>query len=578
MAILAAVIAGLIAGWAFARGRPARLGRGALAAMLGAGATALVAALAGDEPLVGAALGIAVGARLARDPRPTIDHRLPLLLVALLLLRLGFVIAGALPLAPDEAQYWDWSRSPDLAYYSKPGGLAWLIGLWRAVAGDGLLGLRLLGLGLATATMALVWPAALAASRRRDIAWLATILAALLPIHACTAGMLVTDVPLLLCWTGFLAVLLRTPAAGGSPAWWHVPALGGLLAAGLTAKYAMLYAPLALLAALPVLPTLRAWLRTPAPWLILILGACGLVPTLLWNAEHAWVGLAHLAGQCGIDRGYAPDPASLVEFIAGQAAFALPASLLLPWAVTWAWRQRTARPAAWLLAVAALTPLAVLLPVSLHTTVQANWAAMSWIPAAILCAWWLVEAAGPRARRVAVVGAVLALLAAVLAVAVPDLRARLPELPPSAPERKLTGWDELAATVARVQAQQSERTVTLTMGYDVAAELAWHNRTLPRPLCANFGRRMNQYDLWDGMDASRLGWDAVFVAELDSDDPLDGDLADRLPSGLRADFAGSAAPQLVRVRRGNRIWRNFLVVRLRGFDGTLDSTRPISAW
>ena len=298
-------------------------------------------------------------------------------------------------------------------------------------------------------------------------------------------------------------------------------------------------------------------------------------PVLWWNAQHGWVGVLHLAAQSGFGRTMSLRP---FEFLASQLAVGLPVSLLLPWAVRWAWRQRAARPAAWLLACAALTPLAVLLGASMQAKVQANWAALSWIPAALLVACWLPHAGTAWPRRALFGGAALALLAAVLISAAPALRQRFPALPPSVPERKLAGWDELATAVASSLAAQPERTVILTAGYDVAAQLAWHNRELPRPLCANFGRRMNQYDLWQQLDETRSGWDALFVSEIARDDALDGDLLARLPAGLRDDFAGAAPPRLLRIAYGSRSWRCFLIVRLRGFDGRLDSARTISSW
>lgn len=571
MAILAACLAALLAGAAFARGRPQRWRDAALAAIGGAGLAALAAGTAGDEPAVGLGLGVAVAAALARLARTGREPQAAVVvLLGLLGLRLGVAAGGWLPLHPDEAQYWDWSRTPDLAYLSKPGGIAWLIRAWSALAGDGLAALRLLGVALGTATIALTWQAAHAAGRDRGIAWTATALAALLPLHACTTGLVTTDAPLLLCWSAFLAVLLRTPAAGAPPAWWHGPALGLLLAAGVNAKYAMLYAPVALAAA-ATLPQVRAWLRTPAPWIALALGCLGLLPLLLWNQAHGQLGWLHLAGQAGMDRAWALRPLRPLEYLAGQLAVGLPASLLLPWAVAWAWRGRLQQPAAWILACAALAPLAALLAASLLGKVQANWPAMAWIPAAILSAWWLHAAAGGRARRIAILAGILAASAAVLIAAVPTLRQRWPHLPPSVPERKLAGYATVAAEVDRLVALQPERTLTLTGAYDLAAELAWHNRHLPRPVCARFGRRASQYDLWPGLDGGKAGWDAVWAQELDRADRLDGDLRDRLPRGLADDFAGLDQPRLVRVQHGGRTWRIFLVVRLRGFDGSLDS-------
>ncbi len=576
MSTLAALIAGLVAGWAFARGRPQRLATGLIAALLAAGLAHLVAASAGDEPLAGAGIGVMAAAALIRGLGATTSHR-PLIgiLCGLLLLRLGVAVGGGLPLAPDEAQYWDWSRSLDLAYYSKPGGIAWLISAWTAVAGDGLAALRLLGLVLAVGAVALVWPIA-RTHGSPGTAWLATVLAAALPIHACTAGMLTTDVPLLLCWAGFLAVLLRTPAAGGTAAWWHGPALGLLLALGLNAKYAMLYGPLAILLATWSLPQARAWLGQGAPWIALVIGLGGLAPVLLWNSGNDWIGLLHLAGQGGGGKGL--QPLRPLEFLGGQLAVGLPASLLLLPACRWAWLVRHERPAAWLIALAALAPLGVLLVFSLQAKVQPNWPAMAWLPAAVLVAWWLEADARPWPRRVLHAGLAIVLVGAVLIAAAPSVRRWLPDLPPSVPERKLHGWDDLAVAIDREVSAEEPPAIVLTGGYDVAAELAWHNRHLPRPRCANFGRRMNQYDLWGGLETADRGRDVIFAAEVDRYTNSASDLRRLLPPGLADDFASCDEPRLIVSGLHGRVWRCFLVVRLRSFDGVLDSARPPTTW
>ena len=53
-------------------------------------------------------------------------------------------LAAACPhhLAPDEAHYWDWSRRPDWAYYSKGPLVAWLIGASCFALGDTPFGVR----------------------------------------------------------------------------------------------------------------------------------------------------------------------------------------------------------------------------------------------------------------------------------------------------------------------------------------------------------------------------------------------------------------------------------------------------
>ena len=56
--------------------------------------------------------------------------------LGLTLVRLFVLRASPLQLYPDEAQYWVWSRSLDLGYFSKPPLIAWIIWLTTAALGD----------------------------------------------------------------------------------------------------------------------------------------------------------------------------------------------------------------------------------------------------------------------------------------------------------------------------------------------------------------------------------------------------------------------------------------------------------
>ena len=60
------------------------------------------------------------------------ERACPWLALALILAaaaaRVALLLGGTgLDLSPDEAHYWDWSRQPDWAYYSKGPLVAWLI-------------------------------------------------------------------------------------------------------------------------------------------------------------------------------------------------------------------------------------------------------------------------------------------------------------------------------------------------------------------------------------------------------------------------------------------------------------------
>ncbi|HEY5300664.1 MAG TPA: glycosyltransferase family 39 protein, partial [Acetobacteraceae bacterium] len=81
-----------------------------------------------------------------------------LALLALTLVRLA--IADLAPLAPDEAYYWVWSRALAPGYLDAPPMVALWVRAGTALAGDGALGIRLLGPLSGALGSILLWDAA----------------------------------------------------------------------------------------------------------------------------------------------------------------------------------------------------------------------------------------------------------------------------------------------------------------------------------------------------------------------------------------------------------------------------------
>ncbi|KAB2832333.1 MAG: phosphatase PAP2 family protein, partial [Candidatus Dadabacteria bacterium] len=104
----------------------------------------------------GAALGAAVAGALiglyrwaernfAARPAFTV---MGVFLLGISIFRIYYILDGPLDLSPDEAHYWEWSRRPDLSYYSKGPAIAYLIALGTAVFGDTVFGVRILAVFL----------------------------------------------------------------------------------------------------------------------------------------------------------------------------------------------------------------------------------------------------------------------------------------------------------------------------------------------------------------------------------------------------------------------------------------------
>ena len=120
-------------------------------------------------------------------------------------LRLAF--AAIIPLFPDEAYYWEWSRRLAGGYFDHPPMIAWLIAGGTALIGPTPLGVRLVpvlvgssgGLALALATCHLAGPRA---ARYLALAFL------VLPLAAAGLVLATPDAPLLaaVCWTLYCVV------------------------------------------------------------------------------------------------------------------------------------------------------------------------------------------------------------------------------------------------------------------------------------------------------------------------------------------------------------------------------------
>jgi hypothetical protein len=100
------------------------------------------------------------------------------------------------------------------------------------------------------------------------------------------------------------------------------------------------------------------------------------------------------------------------------------------------------------------------------------------------------------------------------------------------------------------------RTFLLSDRYQITSELAFYTAGHPPAYNLNLGRRLNQYDFWDGLD-ERRGWDAIYVE--DGLRPLD-------PRVLEA-FERIDPPVTVEVRRGGQTIRTFALYRGYGFRG-----------
>ncbi|HEY3814240.1 MAG TPA: glycosyltransferase family 39 protein [Caulobacteraceae bacterium] len=312
-------------------------------------------------------------------PLGRLDFRFLLVVTgALLVFRL--LAAGLIHLTEDEAYYRIWSLSPAFGYFDHPPMIAWWIWLGRHLAGDDSLGVRLLPV-LASAVSSLIvfdlarlTGASDRTAARAGIWYNATFLV------GAGAMLAIPDAPASLFWQLTVWTVLRALKGERVWAWWI--AAGAAAGLACISKYSGLFLAPGVLLVLALTVRGRAQLKTPWPWLCVIIAAAIFSLNLIWNAEHHWLSFVKQFGRA------APHHFSanfILEFIAGQLL------LLNPLIAVFAVRALMRKPrwfdldGAWLFAAFSAPFFAYLLLHSLHDRVQAHWPSPLY-PALAICA------------------------------------------------------------------------------------------------------------------------------------------------------------------------------------------------
>ncbi|MBI3456020.1 MAG: glycosyltransferase family 39 protein [Candidatus Rokubacteria bacterium] len=473
-------------------------------------------------------------------------------------LRIAYLGAGVLDLSPDEAHYWEWSRRLDLSYYSKGPLVAYLIRALTTAFGTSAISIRLGAVLLSLVGSLITFRLAREAFGDARAGLLAVVGLQLTPLVWAGSLLMTIDAPFLTLWTLALLLLYRGIVGGGRGAWLAAGAAVGL---GLLAKYTMLFVLPGLALYLLRAPEARRWLMRPPPYLAAAIALALFVPVLVWNLRHGWVSARHVASQ-GLGGGLTwVEP---LEFAGSQVLVLTPlVAGILGWGLWHGLREgllRGREPYRFLTAFAAPI-LGFYLLLALQGKVQANWPAAAYPPLALVAAGALLARTGrlapaDRRRQRALLGAAGGLALAVIGLGhATDVLGIPPWLDPTT---RLKGWHELGAAVTTLRRAMPapERTFLVSDRYQITSELAFYVEGRPRTYNVNLGRRLNQYDFWEGPD-SRLAWDAIYVRE------GVGELDERV---VRA-FERTEGPVVVEVRRRDRPVRMFVLYRGYGFRG-----------
>jgi undecaprenyl-diphosphatase len=302
----------------------------------------------------------------------------------------------------------------------------------------------------------------------------------------------------------------------------------------------------------------RVWLRRKEFYLFLLISLVIFSPVVIWNARHDWVILRHAAGQSHVADGLRISIQDLFEFIGSQIGVVTPLLFFpLMYGGIRTYMQPYRSDATRFLFWFWVPVLIIYLVKSAQGKVQANWALIAYITPLLASAHYFLKDGILKTGKKVFFGVALLLAFSVTVAAHYPALLNLPvKVDPSS---RLRGWEELGIKVGEIHdsmtSEEGRRVFVFSDRYQVSSELAFYMPGNPVTFCVNLGRRMNQYDIWEGFYHLR-GYDAVFIRMGNRDFPED----------LAAAF-DSYEKELFVVKEGSRILREYSIFRSYGFQG-----------
>jgi 4-amino-4-deoxy-L-arabinose transferase-like glycosyltransferase len=463
------------------------------------------------------------------------------------------IYAIILPIAPQEAYYWNYSRHPALSYFDHPPMAAYLIKFTTSI------GLSNFSIHLAAVILSVLMSFAVyrlgSLLFDKKVGFWSVVAINLTFIYA-LGGMIITpDGPMLLFWVMSMIACFRIDRNGGG-IWWIL--LGIFLGAGFASKYTMVFAAFgAFLFFISSLKRMK-WFATIWPYVAIMTVFIVALPVLYWNYQNNWASfLFQTQRRAGEMTEFRPD--FFFGFVGTMIVIygILPIPLL--YAGMWnsikrAFRERLSGHA---LLVWFSVPLVILLlPVAARSWVKMNWTAPAFIG-------WYLAGAGyyfgvSKTRKwvrlwgkTSIIFLALSFMLAHIVILLPGFYIGKGDY--------FSGWGPLAARIDEIRADMPEPCFICGYEYKTASMLAFYLKDHPETLSNNVIDKSGlQYDYWSNPDAL-VGYNAIFV--------YDERVGYKNPERLNRFFDSVSPEEIVTVKKGGKIITGFHIFRCYGYYG-----------
>ncbi len=317
-----------------------------------------------------------------------------ILIFVMLVGRWIYLASGAIELSQDEAYQWVWSKHLALSYYSKPPAIAFIQFIGTSIFGDTQFGVRFFSPLFAAITSLLLLRFLAREIGARLSFWL-LLIATATPLLGIGTILMTIDPPLVLCWTWAMVAGWRAVQPDGKTRDWLI--VGLAMGLGFLCKYTAALQIVCWAVFFALLPAARSHLRKPGPWLALLVFAICTLPVVIWNAQHGWITVHHVAGDAGLHGQWTPHNILryVPDFLVAQTALLNPLFFVgAIWAMIGFWKfPRHKMSGLWLYFFCMGAPVFLgHLLYSFHSRILPNWIAVSVLPMfCLMVVYWNVR-------------------------------------------------------------------------------------------------------------------------------------------------------------------------------------------
>lgn len=466
-------------------------------------------------------------------------------IAVLLLARLAYIASGIIQLSGDEAYQWVWSKHLALSYYSKPPLIAYTQFLGTFLWGDTAFGVRFFSPVIA-ALIGIITLRFFAREVNARAGFFLLLIVTATPLLSVGAVLMTIDPLSVLFWTAAMFAGWRAVQERSTTKDWAW--VGLWMGFGFLSKYTGLVQLLSWALFFALWRPARKQLLRPGPYVALGIHAICALPVLIWNSQHGWITVRHVAETGGAGRPWHPTLKYFLDFVGSEFGLLNPVfCVAMVWAMIMFWRRFRHHPLMTYFFSMGVPVIVIYTLQSARSRILPNWIAPAVLPLFCLMViyWdmrWRLGVA--RIKGWLVTGLVLG-FTMVLVGHDTNLIPRLLHyrLPVNLdPLHRVREWDETAKVIGQVRDElltEGKPVFIILQHYSMTGEVSFY---LPEakagvlngsPIAYYQSSEVpeNQFYFWPGY-TDRKGENAIYVTELDRDDPV----PEKPPIRLQSEF------------------------------------------